>query len=97
MECRHWDGNPENNNDWNLVYGTRKENAEDRDRHGRTGYGQRNGNARLTDANAIAIKELYAAGLANQYELAEQFSISQAQVNNIVLGKQRISRRRVNG
>jgi hypothetical protein len=89
MECRHWDGDRSNNNDWNLVYGTRLDNAEDRERHGRTVRGERSTSARISDDDVAKIKEIYAAKEANQYELAARFSISQAQVNNIILGKQR--------
>lgn len=35
MECRHLDGDPSNNNISNLRWGTKKENVEDRRRHGR--------------------------------------------------------------
>lgn len=40
MECRHWDGNPTNNALSNLLWGTPKENGQDRVRHGtsRLGY-----------------------------------------------------------
>lgn len=35
MECRHLDGNPSNNHISNLRWGTKRENVEDRERHGR--------------------------------------------------------------
>jgi excisionase family DNA binding protein len=39
QQVRHWDGNPRNNRLDNLLYGTPKENCEDRDiRHGRNGH-----------------------------------------------------------
>lgn len=34
QEVRHWDGNPQNNNISNLLYGTPIENAQDKFRHG---------------------------------------------------------------
>ena len=40
-EVRHLDGNKENNHATNLAWGTRKENAQDRERHGRTSRGIR--------------------------------------------------------
>lgn len=38
-EIRHLNGNKEDNRTDNLAWGTRKENAEDRERHGRTSRG----------------------------------------------------------
>lgn len=38
-EVRHLDGNKMNNHFRNLAWGTRKENADDRERHGRTSRG----------------------------------------------------------
>lgn len=40
-EIRHLDGNKRNNAAWNLAWGTRKENADDREAHGRTSRGLR--------------------------------------------------------
>lgn len=89
-DIRHLDGNPANNHIENLTYGTKAENMADRERHGRTRRGESNGNARLPDEDADEIRRLYAEKKANQYELAAQFDISQAQVNNIILRKQRV-------
>ena len=44
--CAHRDGNPANNTPQNLYWATTKENAADRDRHGRTARGENSG-ARL--------------------------------------------------
>lgn len=41
MECRHLNGDPTDNRADNLVWGTPRENAADRDRHGRTVIGTR--------------------------------------------------------
>lgn len=43
-EIRHLDGNKKNNRIENLSWGTRKENAEDRERHGRTSRGLKHSN-----------------------------------------------------
>lgn len=42
-EIRHLDGNKMNANAENLAWGTRKENAADRDRHGKTSRGKLHG------------------------------------------------------
>lgn len=39
-EIRHLDGNKMNNKATNLIWGTSKENAADRERHGRTSRGE---------------------------------------------------------
>lgn len=46
-QVRHLDGNPFNNSPDNLAWGTAKQNAEDRDRHGRTARGKRHPQAAL--------------------------------------------------
>lgn len=88
-QVRHLDGNRANNAASNLAYGSAKENAADRESHGRTGHGQRNGNAKLSNAEVDMLRLGHMSHLFNQYQLAVLFNISQAQVNNIVLNKQR--------
>lgn len=89
QEVRHLDGNRTNNAAVNLAYGTKVENAADRERHGNTARGEKNGNAILSNADVDFIRLLYAGKKASQYELAALFKTSQAQVHNIVTNKQR--------
>lgn len=56
MECCHIDGNPINNRLSNLRWGTRRENMEDRVRHGCDNGGIRNGMSRLTVADVVEIR-----------------------------------------
>lgn len=88
-QVRHLDGDRTNNCAYNLAYGTAKENALDREWHGNTCRGERNGNSRLSDDDAEEIRRLYEQTERTQYDLARDFKISQAQVNNILLHKQR--------
>lgn len=89
MQVCHADGDRLNNRLSNLRYGTAKDNAADRDWHGMTRKGVTNGNAKLRDQAFIdAIRLRYAQGGVTQYELADEFGVSQAQINNIVLLKQ---------
>lgn len=44
-EIRHLDGNKANASAANLAWGTQKDNADDRERHGRTSRGERHGAA----------------------------------------------------
>lgn len=52
-EIRHIDGNRLNPHADNLAWGTRKENAEDRERHGRTSRGERH-SAAIKSSNQAA-------------------------------------------
>jgi len=49
--------------------------------------GAANGNAKLTVEQVRAIREAYGAKRATQTALAVQFGVSQATINNVVLGK----------
>lgn len=89
MQIRHLDGNPRNNRPSNLAYGTARENARDRIGHGRNPHAERNAMAKLPDVAVRVVRVAYEAGVANQYELADLLGVSQAQIHNIVTGKQR--------
>ncbi len=75
MECRHLDGNPANNRLKNLAYGTPKQNADDRMRHGHYARGEQHQNAKLTEEQ---VREIKAAprryGLC--VEFAKRFGVS---------------------
>lgn len=90
-QIRHLDGNRSNNSIDNLRYGTALENAADRVRHGRNCPGEKNGNSVISDQDVSLIRSQYRAGGITQYQLAKNFGISQAQINNILLNKQRIA------
>lgn len=89
-QIRHLDGNPKNNHASNLCYGSAKDNAIDRERHGRTARGER-GKHKLSDQEVIRLRAIYLTGKRSQRRLALAFNISQAQVHNIVSGKQRLT------
>lgn len=63
-QIRHLDGNKLNNSAENLSWGTAKENAHDRDMHGRTASGSRNGMSVLSDDEVIAIRIMYNKGMS---------------------------------
>lgn len=89
MEVRHLNGIRSDNRISNLAYGTKVENAADRDRHGRNPHGERNGRAKVSDDTVEAIRSEYAESQSTQYQLAAKYGISQAQVWNIVNHVQR--------
>ena len=73
-EARHLDGNRGRSVISNLAWGTRKENAADRTAHGRVRCGERQPNAKLTDAIVVDMRRRHAAGetvtaLANEYKV----------------------------
>jgi len=74
-----------------LFLGTPKQNSADRDRkgRGRPGHvpGVRNGRAKLTDADIVAIRKLHAAGGITQAALGRQYGVSQAMIGYIVRRK----------
>lgn len=49
MECRHLDGDRSNNKASNLSWGTKEENAADKENHGTNTAGERNAMAKLTE------------------------------------------------
>jgi predicted XRE-type DNA-binding protein len=86
MECRHLDGDGQNNYVDNLRWGTRFENVADKIRHGRTTRGERHANAKVTEADVKAIRWYYDQGVS-QPRIAERFGVTQSAVSLIVLRK----------
>jgi hypothetical protein len=61
------------------------ENARDRTRKGRSAShkGTLNGRAKFTEADVLTIRRTYAAGKANQPELAAMFNTTQSRISEI--------------
>jgi len=78
-ECGHRDGNPSNNRISNLRWITHKENMVDRDIHGTTPKGGKNGNSKLTESEVRLIRNKLSDGL-KQETLAKMFNISQPMI-----------------
>ena len=74
-QIRHLDGDPANNSVSNLRWGTLRENAQDRDRHGRTRRGETSPLAKITEATAIRIRDLLKPGRTAR-EVAERLDVS---------------------
>lgn len=70
---RHMDGNPENNNLWNLKYGTHEDNFQDSLKHGTAKLGERH----LIDVQVSLIHMMKAMGYKAK-EVAYIFNISEA-------------------
>lgn len=75
-ECRHLDGDPSNNNLDNLCWGTYRENAADKLRHGTNNSGERNGKARLKADKVLEIRE-FAKSEPSPVKVARHFGITE--------------------
>ncbi len=75
MEACHWDGNRLNNQLGNLRWGTPKNNAADRVRHGTIVVGSRNGSAKLVESNIETIGRLRDDGFSYA-AIADLFDVS---------------------
>lgn len=83
QECRHLDGDPTNNKLGNLKWGTKSENMADRDLHGMTARGGRNGRAKLSMEAVLEIRRRYSQG-SRQKDLAIAFGVHQCTISVIV-------------
>lgn len=78
----HTCDNPKCVNPDHLFLGTPADNSADMARKGRAASGERNGNAKLTDADRDSIKNMKGKGIS-QAKIAGMFGISQAHVGRI--------------
>ena len=77
MECRHLNGNPQDNQLENLVWGSRLENAQDRIKHGKA-------SRKLTEQKVRMIIYMCKTELFSYKEIAEIYSIHYTTVSRIV-------------
>jgi hypothetical protein len=75
-EVRHLDGNFLNNDMENICWGTRKENAADRVRHGTDASGERNPMAKLTRETVAAMRRMRAETGASYRVLGKRFGVT---------------------
>lgn len=81
--CHFPDRDPRNNRLDNLRWGTPKENSKDREIHGTTARGGRNGNSRIALEQVRAIRSDAKSGL-NLSEVARKHGVGRTTVGNIV-------------
>lgn len=86
MVARHLDGDQKNNKLSNLVYGTPAENGADKIRHGTTAKGERNGRAKLSEAQALDIIQLLKNGVSRS-EVMRIYGIGDSTVGSIGAGR----------
>jgi hypothetical protein len=86
MEACHFpNSNPVDNRPINLRWDTPKANARDREIHGHTRRGSRNGFAKLNEDQVARIKERLAIGVVKRH-LAREFGVSPSLINFIESG-----------
>ena len=85
MQVRHLDGNKDNFKLINLVYGTAKENAEDREAHGTTAKGENVGTSKLSNEDVSSIKLRYRKR-GDMAMLAREYNVSCATIYHIING-----------
>lgn len=90
-ECRHIDGNPQNNRLKNLRWGTRSENKQDSMKHG-THYqpdnsGEKCGTSKLTKTDVIKIRDLLRENNTTIGQIAKLFRISKSTIYKIKQNK----------
>jgi len=89
LHVRHKCDNPPCVEITHLELGTHKDNMEDRDKRGRTLYGEL-GNHKLTWAEITQIRNLCEQGVTHR-ELSAQFNISKTHISNIRNWKTRVN------
>jgi len=87
-QVAHWDGVRTNNHVDNLRWATRKENAQDRNRHGTAPIGENAPNGKLTEAEVLAIRSEYRPIYGILKRIANKYNITSTQVLHIVHRRQ---------
>lgn len=85
-QVRHLNGNKMDARAENLAWGTAKENAADRDAHGNTARGERNGFSKLTNDAVATIRSLWHQGMT-QRGIAAVVNVHQKTVFEVLHGK----------
>lgn len=70
-----------------LFLGTQADNIVDRDRKGRTAWGERQSKAKLTVEAVMEIRRRLADGSSSQAELARMFGVTRPSISQIATGK----------
>lgn len=85
-ECRHLDGNPENNNIENLCWGSHQQNVDDKWHHGTMPIGERNASAKLTTSDVIEIRTLRANKAGSLRALGKKYGVSHTEIRRAAIG-----------
>lgn len=85
MDVRHLNGCKADNRSANLAYGTRKENEEDKARHGKKPLGERVGGSKLKNFEVLQILNRLKSG-ESQTSIALELDVDPSTVSDIFTG-----------
>lgn len=83
-QVAHLDGNPNNDRLDNLAWKTAYENSQDKFRHGTVTFGEDHPGSKVTVADVIRIRELFATGSYTFAALGRQFGLDGTMIGHIV-------------
>lgn len=86
MECRHLDGDPQNNRLENLCWGTSSENSLDAVCHGRNPRGEKNGYSKLTESQVKAVRVRLSQG-EKHVDIAADLGVVRSTISSIARGR----------
>lgn len=86
QQVRHLNGNLNDNRAANLAWGTKLENEADRILHGTTAKGERNPQAKLTQAKVAQMREVRRRTGHSYARIAAQFNISTMTAHRAITG-----------
>lgn len=84
QEVRHLNGDRKDNRAENLAWGTKKQNADDRSRHGRAMTGERHPMVKLRAVDVLAIRQV--APSVKHVEVAKEYGVSATLISDIRRG-----------
>lgn len=84
LQTRHLNGCPRDNRASNLAWGTNKENAQDRARHGNDPFGERNGNSKLTEDIVRKIRKEYTESAPTYAALGRKYGVGSTAIEKVV-------------
>ena len=87
MECRHLNGDSDDNRLLNLQWGSHRENEKDRMDQGRTPRGIKQHLAKLTEIQVLEIKSALRIGQTRSVELAHRFGVASCTIAHIKHGR----------